>query len=197
MSKQITYTDEAHRKRREVMRRYRATHAEKVRKINRQSWNRHKEKRLEGQRRYMIEHPLVVVHNSMMTRCGHRKGGPNSKWIYYELRGIKVCEEWRSFPVFEKWALANKKKKGLQIDRINPDGDYCPSNCRFVTAHENAINRRSSVRVEWNGKVLPLMKIYEQLSPVVSYLTFKNRVCLFGWSIDEAATREVKTRRIA
>lgn len=195
MNKKI-YTDEKHRRLREIMRRYRATHQEKVRAINRRAWERNKEKRHAEQRRYAVEHPLTSVHNAMMKRCGHRKGTSMAVNRYYESRGIRVCQEWHSFPVFERWALANGYQKGLQIDRINTNGDYCPENCRFVSPHENAMNRRSSVRVEWNGQIIPLMKVYEQLSTVVSYLTFKDRVLRYGWSIEEAARREPRRRSV-
>ena len=52
---------------------------------------------------------------------------------------IKVCDEWRNnYLIFEKWALENGYQKGLTIDRINPDDDYKPSNCRWITRSENS-----------------------------------------------------------
>ena len=63
-----------------------------------------------------------------------------------------MCEEWeRNSRAFYDWAIKNGYKEGLQIDRINVDGDYCPENCRFVTPKENSNNRRNSIRITING----------------------------------------------
>ncbi len=54
-----------------------------------------------------------------------------------------MCPEWIHSPeVFINWALINGWIKGLTIDRINNDKNYCPENCRFVTQSENNKNRR-------------------------------------------------------
>lgn len=63
----------------------------------------------------------------------------------YGGRGIAICDEWaNSFQAFCDWAVANGYSDDLSIDRINPDGDYEPSNCRWATAKEQANNRRNS-----------------------------------------------------
>jgi hypothetical protein len=57
-------------------------------------------------------------------------------------RGISICDEWRyDFVKFRDWALANGYRDDLQIDRRDNDGNYEPSNCRFVTQAENKRNR--------------------------------------------------------
>lgn len=58
----------------------------------------------------------------------------------YILRGIGICDEWLEFSNFKAWAMASGYSVGLTIDRINNDGDYCPSNCRWVTNIENCQN---------------------------------------------------------
>jgi len=63
-------------------------------------------------------------------------------WNRYGGRGIKICEEWIDSPeVFCEWALANGWQPGLHLDRIDNNGNYEPSNCRFVTHAENQKNR--------------------------------------------------------
>ena len=63
----------------------------------------------------------------------------------YGGRGIKMCKKWKNnFPKFRKWAVENGYAEGLQIDRINNDGDYEPNNCRFVSRIENNRNTRKS-----------------------------------------------------
>lgn len=81
----------------------------------------------------------------------------------YGKRGIAVCSDWQKFEAFETWALANGYLPGLQIDRINNNGNYEPENCRWVTAKENASNKRNNVYVELKGAVLTTAEASRQL----------------------------------
>lgn len=84
--------------------------------------------------------PLYSIWQAMVTRCSNTSG-PGA--VNYSLRGISVCEEWRSQPhAFMAWALKNGYAKGLQLDRRENDGNYCPDNCRFVTREINGLNQR-------------------------------------------------------
>lgn len=65
----------------------------------------------------------------------------------YGARGISVCDEWLEFEPFCEWALSNGWEKGLELDRIDNDGDYCPENCRWVTTKENSNNKRETIYV--------------------------------------------------
>lgn len=66
-----------------------------------------------------------------------------SNYSFYGGRGIKVCAEWKNdFPAFRDWALENGYTDDLSIDRIDSDGDYEPSNCRWITAVKQSHNRR-------------------------------------------------------
>lgn len=88
----------------------------------------------------MSDSKIYNVWKAMRKRCFNPK---NKSFKYYGGRGITVCEEWNdSFQAFYDWALKNGYQEGLQIDRINNDGNYEPSNCRWVSAKENNSHRR-------------------------------------------------------
>ena len=92
---------------------------------------------------------LHKIWRSMRNRC---KFSCVNQYHRYGGRGISVCEEWvESFDAFRSWAMDNGYKTELQIDRINNDGDYSPSNCRWVTVKEQANNRSTSHKIEYNG----------------------------------------------
>lgn len=77
----------------------------------------------------------------MKKRCLNKN---NPKYYRYGGRGIKICEEWLSIENFAKWSLNNGWKKNLTIDRIDNDGNYEPSNCRWVSVSENSRNKKST-----------------------------------------------------
>ena len=88
-------------------------------------------------------HPAYRVHLNMKYRC--EKNFVN-QYNDYGGRGITVCDEWLDkndgVKNFIEWAESNGYEDGLEIDRIDNDGNYEPSNCRFVTHRENSLNRR-------------------------------------------------------
>lgn len=85
---------------------------------------------------------LHGVWNGMKQRCLNPN---NRKYKDYGGRGITVCEEWlNSFDAFYEWAIASGYAESLSIDRVDVNGNYEPSNCRWATAMEQRHNRRDS-----------------------------------------------------
>lgn len=96
-------------------------------------------RRLQEQHRThgLSRHPLYAVWRAMMDRC---RLSTKYCWARYGGRGIFVCEAWRTFEGFYAWAKTGYKK-GLLLDRIDDNGNYCPENCRWTTYKVNSRNR--------------------------------------------------------
>lgn len=88
---------------------------------------------------------LYAVYNGMIQRCYNKNHPHYDNWGG---RGIKVCDEWLcDYQEFRKWAFStgydeNKDRKSQSLDRINNNRNYCPQNCRWATAIEQANNKR-------------------------------------------------------
>ena len=99
--------------------------------------------------RSFYKEPWYNNYRCMKSRC-YRPKDPSYK--YYGGRGIKVCDEWLNIENFEKWVKEHPYFEGATLDRINVDGDYKPSNCRWATIVEQDNNRRNTLYIEWNGE---------------------------------------------
>jgi hypothetical protein len=131
----------------------------------------------------MSSHPLRMVYFHMMHRCYWPE---DPSYHCYGGRGIEVCDQWkRSSKSFYKWALP-LWEKGLQIDRINNDGNYSPENCRFVTAKENCRNSRNFYPMELRqqiaqdittgGKISRIAKKYNISRPTI--YSIRRELCI-------------------
>ena len=78
---------------------------------------------------------LHYVWKEMRQRCSNSN---NPAYVRYGGKGVKVCQEWLDFVGFRDWALGSGYEFGLTIDRIDNDGNYEPSNCRWITRAQNA-----------------------------------------------------------
>ncbi|KAJ76039.1 hypothetical protein M222_0742 [Enterococcus faecalis AZ19] len=125
-----------------------------------------------------LEHGLArerIYHIwlGMIKRCENEE---DSHFSSYGGRGIKVCKEWHDVVMFTSWAIVNGYRDDLTIDRTDVDGNYEPSNCRWVTMKEQANNKRNNLFFEYNGKVQTLKQWSEELG--IPYGTLSNRVGL-------------------
>ena len=100
----------------------------------------------------MSKTPLYNVWRGMINRCENENV---NCYHNYGGRGIKVCNEWHNFENFYAWTIENNYVEGLELDRIDCDGNYEPSNCRWVTKLENARNKRDTIMLTINGITKP------------------------------------------
>ena len=135
-----------------------------------------------------------TVHDGAGTRLywawAHIKDRCNNEackdYSLYGGRGIQVCDEWTNdFMAFRDWALANGYSEDLSIDRINVNGNYEPSNCRWATAVQQANNKRSNHRVQFNGETHTLTE-WERITGI-QQSTIRQRLKA-GWSVERALT---------
>ncbi len=118
-------------------------------------------------------HRLSTTWEKMIERCTN----PNHEaWEHYGGRGIKVCPAWIKSPAaFYAWAEANGSAAGLQLNRIDNDGDYEPDNCNFVTSKENNRNK-SGERYPVTGRLVCLKEALELCDSRVPYSTVWGRL---------------------
>lgn len=93
--------------------------------------------------------PTYLSWQRMKTRCFNQN---SVDYARYGGRGITVCDRWLQFENFLEDMGA--RPDGLQLDRIDNNGNYEPSNCRWVSKKENARNRSSCVFIVIEGKRL-------------------------------------------
>lgn len=130
---------------------------------------------------------LYHVWYGMIDRCENNR---SKSYPNYGGRGIAVCDEWHDFKKFKEWALSkgydeNAPKGECTIDRINVNGNYEPSNCKFSNIKEQANNRRTSRMITFNGETLSVAGWAEKTG--LRHGLILNRINQ-GWSIEKALT---------
>ena len=97
---------------------------------------------------------IYNIYNGMMQRCTNPK---HKSYDDYGGRGISVCAEWFRKPdAFIEWANSSGYTDGMTIERIDPNGDYCPDNCCWLPLSEQSRNRRANTYVLYHGQSLCL-----------------------------------------
>lgn len=130
--------------------------------------------------------PEYEVWQKMRTRCLNPK---STHYEHYGGRGIRVCKRWSRFSNFIK-DMGTRPTAKHQIDRINTNGDYKPSNCRWVTVREQMNNTRRNCHMTLRGETLTCAQWARRLN--IEQHTLRHRVLRLGWSDEEALTRPVQ-----
>jgi len=97
----------------------------------------------------------------------------NKRYVEYGGRGISLCKDWEKYEVFREWAHKAGYNDDLTIERIDVDGNYEPSNCKWIPFSEQAINRRSTVWIEWKGERKNIKQWSDELG--INYGTLHSR----------------------
>lgn len=115
---------------------------------------------------------LYHTWQHMKQRCDGT-GNAKNKIVYHD-RGIRVCDEWNSnFEAFRDWAIKNGYSDDLSIDRIDGNGNYEPSNCRWATSITQANNKSTNRIIEYNGEQMSMAEAAREQG--VNYRTIKSR----------------------
>ena len=133
---------------------------------------------------------LYRIWRSMRNRCFYQK---HKSYSDYGGRGITVCSTWeKDFQAFFDWAMKNGYSDNLTIDRIDYNGNYEPSNCRWATMKVQENNRRNNHLLTFNGdtKTLTQWSVKQGIGDNILYQRLRN-----GWSIEKALLTPVKKRR--
>lgn len=141
-------------------------------------------KRIHG----MSKERLYVTWANMKKRCFNPKG---TEYNNYGGRGISVCEEWRnSFKSFYEWAMSNGYEENLTIERIDVNGNYEPSNCRWITRNEQSLNKTTSHYLTYDKKTQTIKEWADEIG--IKYDTLHSRIMYYGWSVEKAITTPIK-----
>lgn len=129
------------------------------------------------------------IHNTwkrIVQKCTNSK---NPDYKYYGGRGILMCDKWRnSFEAF--YADMGDVNDGMTIDRIDNNGNYEPSNCRWATRLEQARNTRQNCNLIFNGKTRCIAAWAEEIG--INRVTLSDRINKLGWTTEQALTTPVR-----
>lgn len=130
--------------------------------------------------------PIYEVWRTMLKRCN----SPTSRQYHnYGARGIRVCERWHTFENF--YADMGDAPEGKSLDRIDNDGNYEPSNCRWTTQKQQIRNKRNTSRVMYRGKTVPLAELCEKRGLPLKRV--RNRIYA-GWPLEQALDPDKQSR---
>ncbi len=140
----------------------------------------HKDKLRERQTKYNVPRRLYGIWYNMIERC---ENPSHNYYRNYGGRGITVCEEWHNPYNFFEWAIAHGYEKYLTIDRMNYNGNYEPSNCRWVTLKEQQNNKSTNRYETINGETKTVQEWIDYYG-VTNGMVWSR--LMRGWSFEDA-----------
>ena len=138
-----------------------------------------------------IKDILYTTYYSIKDRCTNSN---NKDWNHYGGRGIKICDDWLKYDYknkinigfinFYNWSIENGylPNSGLSIDRIDVNGNYEPSNCRWVNHKLQCNNRTSNHYLSYKSYNFPI-SIWSEITKIPPYIISKR--VRKGWAIED------------
>jgi hypothetical protein len=137
----------------------------------------------------MSKTPTWYSWLAMRRRCYEPS---HSGYSQYGGRGIKVCDRWRDS--FENFLTdMGYRPDGMTLDRIDNDGDYTPTNCRWADANTQARNRKYVKTVTCNGESLTKAEWARRTG--VTQALISMRINKLGWDVCKACTTPRRSKR--
>lgn len=138
-----------------------------------------------GESAYKHKHATAEYQAWQKMKCRCLRKTDQDYYIYGG-RGILICNRWRSS--YENFLsdMGRKPSTKHSLDRIDPDGNYTPKNCRWATISEQARNKRNSLRLTAFGMTMPMMDWAEKTG--LPYSTISQRIVRLGWTPERAIT---------
>lgn len=136
---------------------------------------------------------LYSIWSNMRNRCNN----PRCKdYKYYGGKGVSVCKEWDDYMVFRKWSYENgySPNKKVSIDRIDSNGGYEPSNCRWADRETQANNMSSNHLITINGETKNLTQWAKEFGLPPKHV--ETRIRQYGWDEVKALSTPINNHRI-
>ena len=142
---------------------------------------------------------LYAIYRGIKVRCYNPHHGDYKK---YGGRGISMCDEWRNnYQAFRDWAFQNGYREEIlpngrskwTIDRIDVNGNYEPSNCRWITIQEQANNKSNTYCIEHNGKKQTIAEWARELG--IPYTALHDRILRNNCDFEKAMRTPYKPLR--
>lgn len=126
--------------------------------------------------------------SGIIQRCNNPRNG---RYHRYGKRGITVCKRWVEFKNFLE-DMGKKPTDKHSIDRVNNNGNYCKSNCKWSLPKEQARNRKTNRMITYKGKTQCLVAWAEEIG--IHHQTLLNRIVKLNWPIEKALTTPIRQR---
>lgn len=134
---------------------------------------------------------IYKIYNGMKCRCYKCY---STEFNNYHSKGIKVCDEWlgkNGFINFYNWAITNGYNDNLTIDRIDNNGNYEPTNCRWITIQEQQNNKSTNRLITYNQETHNISQWVNITGiPRATIVKRLNN----GWKPELALTKEVNKK---